>query len=77
MRSFLLYLVTGPIKQPLEIFTLRLDSNNLFNKYIYAINVSIINKTTVYTRVYPGDRTKIYSDHGYYYINCFNFCLNH
>ena len=53
MRSFLLYLVTGPIKQPLEICTLRLDSNNLFNmfNFIYAINASIINENTVYTCV--------------------------
>ena len=45
-------MVTGPIKQPLEICTLRLDSNNVFNmfNFIYAINVSIINKNTVYTR---------------------------
>ena len=44
MRSFYYMLVTGPIKQPWEICTLRLDSNNLFNiyNYIYAINVSII-----------------------------------
>ena len=27
--------------------------------FIYAINVSIINKNTVYTRVCPGDRTKV------------------
>ena len=60
-------MVTGPIKQPLEICTLRLDSNNVFNMYnfIYAINVSIINKNTVYTCVCPGDRTKVNLDHGY------------
>ena len=64
---FLLYLVTGPIKQPLEIYTLRLDSNNLFNMfiYIYVINVSIINKNTVLTRACPGDRIKVNLDHDY------------
>ena len=54
------------IKQPLESCTLRLDSNNVFNMYnsIYARNVSIIIKNTVYTRVCPGDRTKVNLDHG-------------
>ena len=34
--------------------------------FIYAINVSIINKNTVYTHVCPGDQTKVNLDHGYY-----------
>ena len=29
------------------------------------MNVSIINKNTVYTRVCPGDQTKVNLDHGY------------
>ena len=33
--------------------------------FIYAINVSINNKNTVYTRVCLGDRTKVILDHGY------------
>ena len=33
--------------------------------FIYAINLSIINKNTVYTRLCPGDRRKVNLDHGY------------
>ena len=63
MHSFYYnYLVAGPIKQPLEICTLRLDLNNVFNMYnfIYAVIVSIISKNTVYTRV-----VLVNLDHGY------------
>ena len=33
--------------------------------FIYAINVSILNNNTVYTRVWHRDRTNVKIDHGY------------